>query len=76
MTRDELAARLAAYVAAEAKILKGQEYVIGQGETARRLRRADLAEVRKAITDLNTQIEDLDNLAAGRRRVLYARPMN
>lgn len=76
MTRDELAARLAAYVAAEAKILKGQEYVIGQGETARRLRRADLAEVRKAITDLNTQIEDLDNLTAGRRRVLYARPMN
>lgn len=76
MTRDELVARLAAYVAAEAKILKGQEYVIGQGETARRLRRADLAEVRKAITDLNTQIEDLDNLTAGRRRVLYARPMN
>ena len=76
MTRDELVARLAAYVAAEAKILKGQEYVIGQGETARRLRRAGAAEVRKAITDLNTQIEDLDNLTAGRRRVLYARPMN
>lgn len=76
MTRDELQTRLSAYLAAEAKILNGQEYVIGQGETARRLRRADLAEVRKAITDLNAQIEDLDNTAAGRRRVLYTRPMN
>lgn len=76
MTRDELQARLDAYKAAELKILKGQEYVIGQGETARRLRRADLAEVRAAITDLSAQLDDLDATAAGRRRVLYVRPMN
>ena len=76
MTRDELQTRLSAYLAAEAKILKGQEYVIGQGETARRLRRADLAEVRKAIVDLSAQIDDIDNAAAGRRRVLYVRPGN
>lgn len=76
MTREQLQARLDAYVAAEAKILKGQEYVIGQGETARRLRRADLEEVRKAITDLSAEIATLDAATAGTRRVLYHRPMN
>lgn len=74
MTRDQLQARLDAYLAAETKILKGQEYVIGQGETARRLRRADLAEVRAEIASLSDKIEAIDNAAAGRRRVLYARP--
>lgn len=76
MTREQLQARLDAYVAAEAKILRGQEYVIGQGETARRLRRADLDEVRKAITELADEIAALDAVAAGTRRVLYHRPMN
>lgn len=76
MTRDQLQARLDAYLAAETKILAGQEYVIGQGETARRLRRADLAEVRAEIKSLDEQIAAIDNAAAGRRRVLYTRPMN
>jgi hypothetical protein len=76
MTRAELQARLDAYLAAELKILRGQEYVIGQGETARRLRRADLAEVRDEISKLAEQITALDNAAAGTRRVLYTRPMN
>jgi len=76
MTREQLQARLDAYLAAEVKILKGQEYVIGQGETARRLRRADLVEVRAAIEQLQAQIDNIDNAAAGRRRVLYVRPMN
>lgn len=76
MTRDELQARLTAYLAAEAKILRGQEYTIGQGQTARRMRRADLSEVRAEIKDLQRQIDEIDNAAAGRRRVLYARPMN
>ncbi len=76
MTRDQLQARLDAYLAAETKILRGQEYVIGQGETARRLRRADLSEVRAEIEKLSAAIEAIDNSAAGRRRVLYSRPMN
>ncbi|HNU12211.1 MAG TPA: hypothetical protein PKJ45_12750 [Rubrivivax sp.] len=76
MTREQLQARLDAYLAAETKILRGQEYVIGQGETARRLRRADLAEITKTIADLQRQIDEIDNAAAGRRRVLYTRPMN
>lgn len=74
MTLEQLQTRLAAYMAAEVKILRGQEYVIGQGETARRLRRADLDEVRKAITDLNNEITAMQNAAAGTRRVLYMRP--
>lgn len=76
MTRDQLQSRLDAYLAAEAKILRNQEYVIGDGATARRLRRADLAEVRAAISDLQDKIEALDNQTAGRRRVLYMRPHN
>lgn len=76
MTREQLQARLDAYLAAETKILSGQEYVIGQGETARRLRRADLSEVRAEIASLSDKIEAIDNAAAGRRRVLYTRPMN
>ena len=74
MTREQLQARLDAYLAAETKILSGQEYMIGQGETARRLRRADLAEVRAEIASLSDKIEAIDNAAAGKRRVLYMRP--
>lgn len=76
MTRDQLQARLDAYLAAEVKILQGQEYVIGDGATARRLRRADLAEVRQSIKELRTDIERMDNVNAGSRRVFYARPFN
>lgn len=74
MTRDELQARLDAYKAAELKILSGQEYTIGQGETSRRLRRADLAEVRDEIRRIDALITSIDKAAAGRRRVLYVRP--
>lgn len=76
MTRDQLQARLDAYLAAEVKILQGQEYVIGDGATARRLRRADLSEVRQSIKDLKADIERMDNVNAGSRRVFYARPFN
>lgn len=76
MTREQLQARLDAYLAAELKILRGQEYTIGEGQTARRMRRADLAEVRDTIADLQRQIDDIDSTASGQRRVLYARPMN
>lgn len=44
--------RLALYLEAEQKILNGAEYQIGD----RRLRRADLSEVRKAISALEDEI--------------------
>jgi hypothetical protein len=77
MNYAELVARLANYLAAEQKILQSQEYVIGQGSTARRLRRADLSEVRDEIKSLQLQIEKaLDNPAnSGARRIRYLRPM-
>lgn len=71
-TAAELQPRLDAYLAAELAILQGQEYQIGQGSTARRLRRADLSEVRAQISALQTQIAQL--AAVRRRGVVYIRP--
>ena len=73
MTLEELIARRASYLAAESKILDSQEYQIGQGQTARRNRRADLAEVRDEIAKLSAQIADLQSAASGVRRVRYIR---
>lgn len=77
MLYADLLARQAAYLAAEAQILKAQEYTVGQGTTARRLTRADLAEVRAEIASLQTQIDrHPDNPAArGARRIRYLRPI-
>jgi hypothetical protein len=66
-TLDELNQRRAAYLAAEAKILKSQEYTVGQGGNASRNVRAELATVREGIADLDAQIEALN--ARGQRRV-------
>lgn len=76
MTLAQLQARLAAYLDAENRILQSQEYTVGQGGTARRNRRADLAEVRAEIASLNTQIAAHPDNAAARavRRVRYLRP--
>ena len=60
MNIEQLRNRLASYLECEAAILRGVEYQIGD----RRLRRADLSEVRKAIDDLETQIA----MAEGRVR--------
>lgn len=73
MTLEQLQARLDAYLAAETKILAGQEYVVGMGGTQRRLRRADLAEVRAEIASLRAQIAAAEAARDGRRRVLYIR---
>lgn len=73
--REQTQARLDAYLAAELKILTGgQEYVIGQGATARRLTRADLPGVQKAIAELRAEIALLDAAAQGPRRIAYLRP--
>lgn len=72
--RDTLQARLDQYLAAEAKIVQKQEYTIGDGSTARRMRYADLADVRTTIETLTAQIQRLDAQASGARRVMYTRP--
>jgi len=51
--------QLDAYLAAEAAILNSQEYVIGTGTSARRVRRADLAAVQAGVTLWNQRIQDL-----------------
>jgi hypothetical protein len=81
MTRTELQARLDAYLTAEAKILEGQEYQIGDGVTARKLRRADLGAVQAEIRRLSAEIAALDRQAAAARSgrgtgaIRYARPV-
>jgi hypothetical protein len=74
VTREQLQARLDAYMAAELKVLQAQEYVIGQGATARRLTRADLGEIRKGIADTRNEIDRLDGIGLRHRRVIYLRP--
>lgn len=75
MTRDQLQARLDAYLAAEARILLAQETVVGDGSTARTHRMTELSQVRQAIADLRAEISALDAQTAGTAsRVVYARP--
>lgn len=80
LTRQQLQDRLAAYLNAETKILAGQEYQIGDGVTARKLRRADLGAVQAEIRKLSADIAALDRQAnaarAGRGNgaIRYARP--
>ncbi len=56
-TISELQEDLQAYRSARNAILTGQEYTVG----SRRLRRADLAEVNKAIKELEYRIAMLGN---------------
>ena len=66
MTRLEiLKERLQMYREAEARILKGVEYQIGD----RRLRRPDLATVRKAIAELEEEIASLSGVGRVKRAV-------
>lgn len=77
MNLDQLRERLAAYIAAEQKILGGHQSVqIGDGATARSYTRADLREVRAEIASLSAQITSAEAAQAGTRRVLYPRPFN
>lgn len=64
--------RLEAYYAAELAVLSGQEYRIG----SRSMRRADLSEIREAISSLESLVTDLEAKAAGKgaRRVLSVIP--
>lgn len=77
MTYAELVTRLAAYLAAETKVLQSQEYQVGQGGGQRRNRRAELSDIRAEIASLNAQIAAApDNPSnMGARRIRYLRPM-
>ena len=55
---------LAAYVAAELAVLKGQEYTI----SGRTLRRADLKSIQDGIAAWEARVSDLQAQAAGRGR--------
>lgn len=69
-----LRARLQSYLDAEARILQSQEYMIGNGGTARRNRRADLEQVRAGIADCERQITQLEAATARTRRVFQITP--
>lgn len=73
MDLQALIDRRNAYLAAEAAILKRQEYSIDVDGGSRRVRYADLADVREQIDSLNSQIEKAQGAASGRRRVRYIR---
>ena len=71
-TLEELQTRRAAYVAAELKILQSQEYVVGQGGTNRRSRRAELESVQAGIRQIDLEIDKLQ--ARTTRRVYTLTP--
>lgn len=68
---DQAQQRLQQYLDAEARILRSQEYTVGQGGTARRNRRADLEQVRAGIKECRDEIA---RLQPAPRRVTYLRP--
>lgn len=76
MTLEQLQARLALYLEAEATILRSQEYTLQVEGSSRRFRRADLSEVRDEIRKLNAEIAIAAPAAGGgpRRRLLYINP--
>lgn len=69
LTLAQLETRLAAYLAAEAKILTSQEYRIGD----RANKRAALEWIQAGIKECQTQIRELDP-SQGRPRVGFAVP--
>lgn len=74
-TIEQMQTRLAAYQAAELKILESQEYQIGQGGSQRRNRRADLEQVRAAIKELEDDIAKAQAKATrGARRIYHIGP--
>lgn len=66
LTQADAETQLAAYLAAETKVLAGQEYQFGN----RRLKRADLAEIRDGIRFWNAEVQRLGNGSGVRVRGL------
>ena len=67
ITLAQAQARLDAYLAAELAVLGGQEYEIA----GRRLRRADLREIRAGIAQWDQRVKDLSRNG---RRAIVPRP--
>ena len=60
--------RLELYYEAERKVLRGQSYTLGN----RQLTRANLSEIRKAIKDLENELEQLEGRSRGfSRRIVF-----
>ena len=75
LTLEQWRSRLADYIAAEQRILQSQEYMIGNGGTARRNRRADLERVQAGIKECAEEIAKLESASNPRtRRVFRLRP--
>lgn len=70
LTLDQAQTRLADYYAAEAAILKGQSYQLGD----RRVERADLKVVRDGITFWEGRVKALSLTARGGRRFVTPSP--
>ena len=67
ITLAQAQARLDSYLAAELAVLGGQEYAIGD----RRLRRADLREIRAGVALWDQRVKDLSRT---RGRAIVPRP--
>jgi hypothetical protein len=72
-TLEELQTRKAAYLAAELKILQAQEYTISGDASSRRMRRAELEQVRAAISEIDGQIAALGGGTTRPRPVYHVR---
>lgn len=64
ITLADAEARLAAYLAAEEKVLLGQSYEIGD----RKLTRANLGEIRDGINTWDARVKNLAQASSGRSR--------
>ena len=71
ITLTQAETQLAAYVAAETKVLQGQAYEI----SGRRLTRANLAEIREGMDFWDRKVKELTNTSSGigRSRTLAPR---
>jgi hypothetical protein len=61
MTLEIAQTKLALWLEAETAVASGQEYQIDTGGTSRRLKRADLKQVREQIEYWNKWVERLSN---------------
>lgn len=70
ITLAQAETQLASYLAAETAVLSGQEYEIA----GRRLKRANLNEIRAGIDSWNARVQSLSRNASGRGRAINVCP--
>lgn len=74
MDLQTLRDRLSKYLAAEAAVLLRQEYSIDVEGGSRRVRFADIGEIRAEIAKLSGQIAAAENVGNRRSRIRYVTP--